>query len=146
MLDDLAVDRPNEMPIGTSFKENSRVPSEAIRLSQPSAVIRPPAYAWPLMAATVGGGQAKRGPPPWGPHHALKGLPPGRVPGGLARDRRSWRPGAHDGERCRTQQELRDAVDHHAPLTVGAILTDGTIDAAARVDLDVRGGEQQLGR
>ena len=31
MLDDLAVDRPNEMPIATSFKENSRVPSEAIR-------------------------------------------------------------------------------------------------------------------
>ena len=26
MLDDLAVDRPNEMPIGTSFKENSRAP------------------------------------------------------------------------------------------------------------------------
>ena len=24
MYDDLAIDRPNEMPIGTSFKENSR--------------------------------------------------------------------------------------------------------------------------
>ena len=49
--------------------------------------------------------------------------------GGLARDRRSWRPGAHDGERRLAQQELRDAVDHHAPLTVEAILTEGTIDA-----------------
>jgi hypothetical protein len=48
------------------------------------------------------------------------------VPRGLARDRRSWRPGAHDGERRLAQQELRDAVDHHAPLTVEAI---GTSDA-----------------
>jgi hypothetical protein len=56
----------------------------------------------------------------------------------------SWRPGAHDGERRLAQQELRDAVDHHAPLTVEANLTEGTINAAARVDLDVRGGEQQL--
>ena len=54
---------------------------------------------------------------------------PRRVPGGLARDRRSWRAGAHDGERRLAQQELRDAVDHHAPLTVEAILTEGTIDA-----------------
>jgi hypothetical protein len=39
---------------------------------------------------------------------------------------------------------MRDAVDHHATITVEAILTEGTIDAAARVDLDVRGAEQQL--
>ena len=51
-------------------------------------------------------------------------------------------PGAHDGERRLAQQELREAVEHHAPLTVEAILTEGTIDAPARVDLDVRGAEQ----
>jgi hypothetical protein len=88
----------------------------------------------------------EEGPPPWGPHHALKGPLPRRVAGGLARDRRSWRPGALDGERPLARQELRDAVDHHATITVEAILTEGTIDAAARVDLDVRGAEQQLGR
>jgi hypothetical protein len=66
------------------------------------------------------------------------------VPGGLARDRRSWWPGALDGERRPAQQEPRDAVDNHAPLTVETILTEGTIDAAARVDLDVRGAEQEL--
>jgi hypothetical protein len=71
-----------------------------------------------------------------------KRAPPRRAPGGLANDRRSWRPSAHDGERRLAQQELRDAVVHHALLTVEAILTDGTIDAAARVDLDVRGAEQ----
>jgi hypothetical protein len=66
------------------------------------------------------------------------------VPGGLARDRRSRRPDAHDGERRLAQQELRDAVDHHAPLTVEAVLTEGTIDAAVRIGLDVRGAQQQL--
>jgi hypothetical protein len=32
-------------------------------------------------------------------------------------------PGARDGERRLAQQELRDAVDNHAPLTVKAILS-----------------------
>ena len=66
------------------------------------------------------------GAPPWGPDHAPKGLPPrgyrGAFPaiadhGGQARMMAS------------AEQELRDAVDPHAPLTVEAILTEGTIDA-----------------
>ena len=65
-----------------------------------------------------------------------------RVRGPCQRSPTPWRPGAHDGERRLAQQELRDAVDHHAPLTVEAILTEGTIDAVARVDLDVRAEQQ----
>ena len=75
-----------------------------------------------------------------GPHHALKGLPPGRVPGGLAAIADHGGE-ARTGERRLAQQELRDAFDHHAPLPVEAVLTEGAIDRAARVDLDVRGGE-----
>ena len=76
MLDDLAVDHPNEDADRHLIQKRTRECRPKQYDNRSRARDQAAGIAWPLMAATVGRGSAKRGPGHGGPHHALNGVYP----------------------------------------------------------------------